>query len=215
MLCKIFDFCNIYMVLYARGDYMILSELTKHLLARRITISELSRGTGISRPTLTALANNTTTGIQYDTLNKICSYLEIDPSLLLIFIPFELSITLNKDLTQFTIKITDTDVMQNIKGTDEILNIELTADIEKIEDETTQKEAKPLYLVTLNAKSSIKYQRVLDKYLEDYKIFPLTEYIGAICIKHLENHTDDFYLHLENFGKLDKWDVLDLVISMK
>lgn len=215
MLCKIFDFCNIYMVLYARGDYMILSELTKHLLARRITISELSRGTGISRPTLTALANNTTTGIQYDTLNKICSYLEIDPSLLLIFIPFELSITLNKDLTQFTIKITDTDVMQNIKDTDEILNIELTADIEKLKGETTQKDAKSLYLVKLNAESSIKYQRVLDKYIEDYKIFPLTEYIGAICIEHLENHTDDFYLHLENFGKLDKWDVLDLVMSMK
>lgn len=203
------------MVLYARGDYMILSELTKHLLARRITISELSRGTGISRPTLTALANNTTTGIQYDTLNKICSYLEIDPSLLLIFIPFELSITLNKDLTQFTIKITDTDVIQNIKNTDEILNIELTADIEKLEGETTQKDAKPLYLVTLNAESSIKYQRVLDEYLEDYKIFPLTEHIGAICIEHLEDHTDDFYLHLENFGKLDKWDVLDLVMSMK
>lgn len=203
------------MVLYARGDYMILSELTKHLLARRITISELSRGTGISRPTLTALANNTTTGIQYDTLSKICSYLEIEPSLLLIFIPFELSITLNKDLMQFTIKITDTDVIQNLKDPDEVLNIELTANIEKAEAETNQKEIKPVYLVALNTESSIKYQKVLDKYLEDYKILPLKQYIGAICIEYLEKYNDDFYLHLENFGRLDKWDVLDLVMSMK
>lgn len=64
---------------------MLLSNLKVLLAERNLTISKVSMDTSISRTTLTALANNTSAGIQFETLDKICQYLNVDPSNFFLF----------------------------------------------------------------------------------------------------------------------------------
>lgn len=71
---------------------MILTNLKVLLAERGLTISKVSSDTTISRTTLTALANNTGAGIQFETLDKLCQYLGVDPSLFFIFYNGDLTI---------------------------------------------------------------------------------------------------------------------------
>lgn len=48
------------------------------LREKNISISALSRETGISRPTLTLLRDGATKGIQFDTLERLCAFFEMD-----------------------------------------------------------------------------------------------------------------------------------------
>lgn len=68
---------------------MILSNLNTILKEKNITISDLSFNTKISRPSLTALAQNKSLGINYDTLNSICNVLKITPKEFFIYEPFD------------------------------------------------------------------------------------------------------------------------------
>ena len=55
-----------------------------------IRISKIANDTGISRTTLTALSEGHTKGIQFDTLNKICRYLKIEPADLFVYSPIDI-----------------------------------------------------------------------------------------------------------------------------
>lgn len=68
---------------------MIKCNLAVLLAERNLKISELSKRTGISRTTLTALSQNQSKGIQFDTFDTICSYLKISPNELFLQVPFE------------------------------------------------------------------------------------------------------------------------------
>ena len=46
---------------------------------RKLKISDVIRNTGITRPTLTSLYYDSGDGINYETLDKICEYLQIQP----------------------------------------------------------------------------------------------------------------------------------------
>lgn len=63
---------------------MIKCNLSVLLAERNMRISELSKRTGISRTTLTALAYNQSKGIQYDTFDKLCTFLKVKPDELFI-----------------------------------------------------------------------------------------------------------------------------------
>ena len=54
---------------------------------RRITISEVAEKTGISRATLTRIANVPGNVTNTDTLDALCEYLECQPGDLLVYIP--------------------------------------------------------------------------------------------------------------------------------
>ncbi|AZS14565.1 helix-turn-helix domain-containing protein [Paenibacillus lutimineralis] len=56
---------------------MIKCNLAVLLAERGMNISELSERTGLSRNTLSALQNNTGKGIQFDTMDSICKFLDI------------------------------------------------------------------------------------------------------------------------------------------
>ena len=71
---------------------MILCNLAVLLAERNLTITKVSKDTGISRTTLTALSRNYGQGIQFDTLNSLCNYLKITSSGLLSFFPFDVKI---------------------------------------------------------------------------------------------------------------------------
>lgn len=71
---------------------MIICNLENILKERSLKISKVSADTKISRTTLTALCNNTGKGIQFETLNTLCIYLNIKPSQLLTAIPFDFAV---------------------------------------------------------------------------------------------------------------------------
>ena len=72
---------------------MVISNLDVLLAERKLKISTVSNDTGISRTTLTALSSGRAQGIQFDTLNTLCSYLRVEPSDLLMFVPYDFDIS--------------------------------------------------------------------------------------------------------------------------
>jgi len=56
---------------------MIKCNITEILKEKRLSITKVSKDTGLSRTTLTSLANNTSQGIQFDTLNTLLQYLNV------------------------------------------------------------------------------------------------------------------------------------------
>lgn len=71
---------------------MIISNLEALLKERKLKISKVAADTGISRTTLTALCNNTGKGVQFDTANMLCIYLNIGMDRLFTSIPFDITV---------------------------------------------------------------------------------------------------------------------------
>lgn len=80
---------------------MIRCNLAVLLAERNLKITQVANDTGISRTTLTSLANNYSQGIQMDTLNKLCIYLRVTPEQLLAFLPFDIESQVNPTGTGF------------------------------------------------------------------------------------------------------------------
>lgn len=77
---------------------MILCNLPVLLAERKLKVVDVWRATGISRTTLHGLYNNTHTGIQFDTLDKLCSFLNVEPSNILTYCDVSLSFsTIHRD----------------------------------------------------------------------------------------------------------------------
>lgn len=71
---------------------MIRSNLSVLLAEQGLKITKVSNDTGISRTTLTSLANNDSQGVQFETLNTLCQYLKTTPEQLIFYIPFDILI---------------------------------------------------------------------------------------------------------------------------
>lgn len=76
---------------------MLRVNLNMLLAERGITASRLSKDTGISKTTLTALVNNRGKGVQYETIDTICNYLNITPDDFFEYLPIDYSITIFTD----------------------------------------------------------------------------------------------------------------------
>lgn len=72
---------------------MIKSRLPILLAERNLKITKVSNDTGISRTTLTSLNTDSSQGIQFDTLNKLCNYLKVTPGELFLYIPFDIEVS--------------------------------------------------------------------------------------------------------------------------
>lgn len=71
---------------------MILPRLKILLAERNLKISRVSNDTGLSRTTLTSLAQNSLKGIQLETIDKLCQYLEIPIDKFFEFVPFNIKV---------------------------------------------------------------------------------------------------------------------------
>lgn len=86
---------------------MVRCNLSVLLAERNLKITKVCNDTGISRTTLTYLANNYSKGIQYDTLNTLCSYLKVSPGELISFVPVDIYIGyVHRDGTNLDIELT-------------------------------------------------------------------------------------------------------------
>lgn len=65
---------------------MVISLLSYLIDIHELSVNDLSKKCGISRPALTALVNNTGKGIQFDTISKLCKFFHIGVSDLLLLI---------------------------------------------------------------------------------------------------------------------------------
>lgn len=57
---------------------MIINKLSEILGRKKLKIADVIKDTGITRPTLTSLYYGQSTGINFNTLNKLCKYLNIE-----------------------------------------------------------------------------------------------------------------------------------------
>ena len=69
---------------------MIRCNLSLLLAERNLKITKVTNDTGISRTTLTSLANNHGQGIQFGTLNTLCNYLFVTPDQFFSYVPFDI-----------------------------------------------------------------------------------------------------------------------------
>ena len=72
---------------------MLIPNLSALLAERHLTLSRVSADTRISRTTLTALTGGSAKGVQFETLNALCQYLNVAPGELFLYRPFDLSAT--------------------------------------------------------------------------------------------------------------------------
>lgn len=72
---------------------MVYCNLAVLLAERHLKISSVSADTGISRTTLTALCQNAGKGVQTETINTLCMYLNIGVGDLFSFYPFDISVS--------------------------------------------------------------------------------------------------------------------------
>ncbi len=96
---------------------MIKCNLAVLLAERNLKITQVSKDTGISRTTLTSLVNNYSQGIQIETLNKLCIYLQVTPEQFFSYIPYDFSI--RTELVEdefFTIEFTFTAKSKKLTG---------------------------------------------------------------------------------------------------
>lgn len=76
---------------------MIHCNLLKILAEQDITMTELSNRTKMSKTTLTSLTNNTGKGIQFDTLNRLCTELNVTPCEFFEFVSYDFEYDLGYD----------------------------------------------------------------------------------------------------------------------
>ena len=83
----VLTFRSIYCTLLSErgGVHLLICNLASILQEKRKSITEVSNATGISRTTLTALSSNKSAGIQFETINTLCSFLDIQPGDLFLY----------------------------------------------------------------------------------------------------------------------------------
>jgi DNA-binding Xre family transcriptional regulator len=72
---------------------MIKCNLAEILARKGLKIKDVANHTGISRTTLTALNYNQGKGVQFDTMDQICSFLDITPGELFTHYSFNIEVT--------------------------------------------------------------------------------------------------------------------------
>lgn len=72
---------------------MLQNNLNRLMSERNIKTSDISKDIGLAKTTISSLSRGTTTGIQFDTLEKICSYLQVTPAEFFDYSPYILETT--------------------------------------------------------------------------------------------------------------------------
>lgn len=92
---------------------MVVCNLAVLAAARGVSMSKISRKTGISRVTLSALEKNNLKGVQLDTIDRICMYLQVKIEELFSVYPFNIevcSVTTDNNLKAIDIECIYTDI---------------------------------------------------------------------------------------------------------
>ena len=67
---------------------MIKTNFAVLIAERGLKIADVYESTGISKTTLMALAENTGKGVQFDTVDKLCNFLDIELKDFFVYVPY-------------------------------------------------------------------------------------------------------------------------------
>lgn len=187
---------------------MIHSNLKRILKDNELSISHVAEKTGISRTTITSLAQNTGNGIQFDTLDKLCSFLMMDINDVFTFIPFDVNITFTEN---FSIDLLP--LKENIK-------LELNSIIHdsdsfafKLDTYFIQEDSQLIIVLSISEKYEYIYHWVIDK-LSNNVISIIRDILADSVTKKIHNDLQDnmnIRVLFSNLHKWDKWDMYNLL----
>ena len=76
---------------------MLKSNLSVLMAERGLKVVDLYNVTGISKNTLMSLSENTSKGVQFETVDKLCNYLGVTPADFFVYAPYIVDIKFEKD----------------------------------------------------------------------------------------------------------------------
>lgn len=80
---------------------MIKTNLAVLMAERGLKIADVYEATGISKTTLMAISENTGKGIQYETIDKLCNFLNVSPKDFFVYAPYIFKFHSEKDKGDF------------------------------------------------------------------------------------------------------------------
>ncbi|WP_276757214.1 helix-turn-helix domain-containing protein [Veillonella seminalis] len=190
---------------------MIISNLLKILKDRGYTISKVSEETGISRTTLTSLCHNTGNGVQFDTLDTLCSYLKITPTELFTYYPFNFTFEWlsTTEISEFT-KLGRLTILSRTNSNRKVEN-----SFNLLIDATFPKSGMPSLTIEFEEPNdAYTYQRLIDTYADNainFLVDTLSERIGTDMTELFldSNGTSIFMMDNSILQKWDKWDMYE------
>lgn len=115
---------------------MIKIRLKEIIEKRNITLTEIHQATGISKNTLSLIANGTSKGIQFDTLDKLLSVLNVGVSELIEH-QDDYSYDLSKFVIDFETQVIETSILMNYKDVNGSYSLPFKARFQHIEKATS------------------------------------------------------------------------------
>lgn len=115
---------------------MIKIKLKEIIEKRNITLTEIHQATGISKNTLSIIANGTSKGIQFDTLDKLLSFLNVGVSELIEH-QNDYSYDLSEFVIDFETKVIETSILMNYKDVNGSYSLPFKASFQHIEKATS------------------------------------------------------------------------------
>ncbi len=76
---------------HKKGNFMIINRFPVILAEKRLRVADVVRATGMSKTTLHKLYNDDSSRIDFETLDKLCRFLEVQVGDLLEYKPDDLS----------------------------------------------------------------------------------------------------------------------------
>jgi len=185
------------------GFILIRSNLSVLLAERNLKISQVSKDTGISRTTLTALYYNTGQGIQFETLNKLCLYLKTTPEKIISFHPVDMflngcSLTGDELVLEFSLMnkgiVYEPKLFGHIQGEEPVL----------LDDDYPYYLYRDIYVFIdfFDSDNLSKGETILQEYINSLPTPFLTDFEGLIMDYVMENYkvTEDAQITIE-------WDI--------
>jgi len=177
---------------------MLRCNLNVLLSERNVKITRVSRDTGISRTTLTALCYNHGQGIQFDTLNTLCCYLSVTPEQIFTFVPFNVELKAefenglsNDDVVDFF----DVDIC--VMDKNKLREFRLLSSIGKKVDRNNFIESIELWL---DVESSASEQEAIAKYFVQIPLTFKSDFERTITNQVLEQAQSANEHHLYRLG---------------
>lgn len=179
---------------------MIGYNLSVLLAERGLNVSKVSKDTGLSRITLSAIVNNTGQGVQLETLNRLCDYLRITPSELFLYVPFDINICVDSSNEIIEIEYTNSNKkircdfpysieVHYVKEEDGNYPTNVDLDIAWFNDEENEVLENKRYLKKIFDKLPIVLFKMLESKLETDLIYMLENYISC--------ELDEYLIHEE------------------
>ncbi|WP_323703521.1 helix-turn-helix transcriptional regulator [Mammaliicoccus sp. Dog046] len=174
---------------------MIRNRLAELMFERDIKTVRMAKEIGVSRNTITNTAQNDSEMLRMETINKICQYLNIDPSEFFEFYPFDIDFTIDSE--NIYINNNDSKIISDYH-----LNLDLLIDIKHNGiTNSIDSELKVVNLTKISAillESSTIYYEIIFENTDDKKLIVETYNKLSKGMKKIlySNLVEDIKIHL-------------------